>query len=90
MFEGSKFSAQRTIVLPGELLVLYSDGITEAENPAGQPFEETGLEQVVDAYASETPAQLAATVLTAVERHADQAQVHRRFDDPPPEDARAA
>ena len=51
--------------------MLYSDGITEAENPAGQPFEETGLQQVVDAYASETPAQLAATVLTAVERHAD-------------------
>ena len=42
-------------------LVLYSDGITEAENPLGQPFEETGLEQVVDAYASEPPAQLAAT-----------------------------
>ena len=50
--------------------MLYSDGITEAENPAGQPFEETGLQQVVDAYASEAPAQLAATVLTAVERHA--------------------
>ena len=47
--------------MPGELLVLYSDGITEAENPAGQPFEETGLEQVVDAYASDAPAQLAAT-----------------------------
>ena len=43
---------QRTTVQPGELLVLYSDGITEAENPVGQPFEETGLEQVVDAYAA--------------------------------------
>jgi sigma-B regulation protein RsbU (phosphoserine phosphatase) len=50
--------------------VLYSDGITEAENPVGQPFEETGLEQVINAYASETPAQLAANVLAAVERHA--------------------
>ena len=70
MFEGSKFAAQRTAVLPGELLVLYSDGITEAENPVGQPFEETGLQQVIDAYASEAPAQLAATVLAAVERHA--------------------
>jgi serine phosphatase RsbU (regulator of sigma subunit) len=70
MFEGSRFAAQRTGILPGELLVLYSDGITEAENPVGQPFEETGLEQVVSAYASETPAQLAANVLAAVERHA--------------------
>ena len=76
---------QLTTVRPGELLVLYSDGITEAENPVGQPFEETGLEQVVDAYASEPPAQLAARVLAAVERHAATAQVHRRFDDPAPE-----
>jgi sigma-B regulation protein RsbU (phosphoserine phosphatase) len=71
MFEASRFTAERTTVQPGELLVLYSDGITEAENPIGQPFEETGLEQVIDAYATETPAQLAASVLAAVERHAD-------------------
>ena len=49
MFEGSTFTAARTTVQPGESLVLYSDGITEAENPIGQPFEETGLEQVLDA-----------------------------------------
>src|SRR3954452_263729 len=39
MFEGSRFGAERTAIHPGELLILYSDGITEAENPAGQPFE---------------------------------------------------
>ena len=27
---------------PDEMLVLYSDGITEAENPEGQPLEEAG------------------------------------------------
>jgi serine phosphatase RsbU (regulator of sigma subunit) len=70
MFEGSRFDAARTVIEPGELLILYSDGITEAENPIGQPFEETGLEQVVDAYAAESPAQLAAHVLSVVERHA--------------------
>ena len=70
MFEGSQFGAERTTVEPGELLILYSDGITEAENPAGQPFEESGLEQVIDAHATEPPAQLAASVLAAVERHA--------------------
>ena len=35
---------------PGEMLVLYSDGITEAEDPAGQPFEEAGLQAVVDSH----------------------------------------
>ena len=70
MFEGSEFAADRTIVRPGELLILYSDGITEAENPLGQPFEESGLEQVIDANAADQPAQLGPRVLAAVEHHA--------------------
>ena len=32
------------------MLVLYSDGITEAENPAGQPLEEAGLQVILDSY----------------------------------------
>ena len=74
MFEGSTFAAERTTLRPGELLVLYSDGITEAENPIGVPFEESGLEQVVNAYHDGPPAQLASQILTAVERHADRSK----------------
>src|SRR4029453_16894892 len=44
MFEQSMFGAMETHIGPGELLVLYSDGITEAEDPEGQPFEEVGLQ----------------------------------------------
>ena len=55
---------------PGDILVLYSDGMTEAENPAGQPFEESGLDRVVAAHGLETPAELAPTILRAVEAHA--------------------
>jgi sigma-B regulation protein RsbU (phosphoserine phosphatase) len=50
--------------------VMYSDGITEAENPNGQPFEEAGLELVVDRYANEGPAEIGTQVLKAVEAHA--------------------
>jgi serine phosphatase RsbU (regulator of sigma subunit) len=70
MFEGSTFTAEQTIVAPGDLLVLYSDGITEAEDAAGQPFEEAGLQQTLDASAAQGPAELASEVLAAVERHA--------------------
>ena len=38
------------------MLVLYSDGVTEAENHKGQPFEESGLERVVDALRAGQPA----------------------------------
>ena len=70
MFEHSVYAAVETIVEPGEMLVLYSDGITEAEDPAGQPFEETGLEMVVERHAEAGPAELGVQVLKAVEMHA--------------------
>ena len=82
MFEQSMFGAMETHIGPGEMLVLYSDGITEAEDPEGQPFEETGLQDVIDRYASDPPAELGARVLKAVEAHAQGFAVRRRSDDP--------
>jgi serine phosphatase RsbU (regulator of sigma subunit) len=70
MFEGSTYQAMDTTVGPGDLLLLYSDGITEAENPSGQPFEEAGLERFVAARGGEPPAVLAPAILQAVEAHA--------------------
>ena len=70
MFEGSTYDAVDTVVRHGDLLVLYSDGITEAENPAGDPFEESGLERFLAARGGESPAALAPAILGAVEAHA--------------------
>jgi phosphoserine phosphatase RsbU/P len=70
MFEESTFASASTTVDPGDLLVLYSDGITEAEDPAGQPFEETGLESVLHREWTSAPADIAARVLKTVEVHA--------------------
>src|SRR5215831_14189696 len=70
MFERSSYQAVDTLVGAGDMLLMYSDGITEAENPGGQPFEESGLEHFVAAHAHESPAQLAPGILKAVEAHA--------------------
>lgn len=70
MFEGSTFASAETMLGPGDMLVLYSDGITEAEDPDGRPFEETGLERVVSTYAAFGAADLAMETVHAVERHA--------------------
>jgi sigma-B regulation protein RsbU (phosphoserine phosphatase) len=70
MFEGSVFAAADTTLHEGEMLVLYSDGITEAEDPEEQPFEETGLELVLERHAHDEPAEIGARVLRAVEVHA--------------------
>ena len=70
MFEHSVFSAIETVLAPQESLILYSDGITEAEDPQGRPFEESGLEMEIDRHATAGPADICSHVLKAVEGHA--------------------
>ena len=69
MFDGSRFDASTTVIGPGEMLVMYSDGITEAEDPEGQPLEEAGLQRVIDAHVGDPPSEIGRHVLRAVERH---------------------
>lgn len=71
MFEGSMYESEATMVGNGETLVLYSDGITEAEDPEGRPFEESGLEGVITTYTAFTAAEIGTEVFKAVERHAN-------------------
>jgi phosphoserine phosphatase RsbU/P len=70
MFDQSTYSAVETSLHPGDMLVLYSDGITEAEDPSGRPLEEAGLEEVVSSYSPFSAAEIGAAVLKAVESHA--------------------
>lgn len=69
MFSASTYSAGRTLLSPGEMLVVYSDGITEAENDAGQPFDEQGLEMALSAGREAELSAISAGVVKAVERH---------------------
>ena len=78
MFDRSGYAAVETRIEPGEMLVLYSDGITEAEDPSGQPLEEPGLQSILDSYPEEPPAQLGIHIIKAVERYA---QASRFTDD---------
>lgn len=68
MFGASAYTAGRTLLGRDELLVIYSDGITEAENPQGQPFDEQGLEAALKAHTGPLSA-IAAGVVRAVELH---------------------
>ncbi len=70
MFEESTYEAETVSLEPGDLLVLYSDGITEAENPQGEPFEEAGLERVLNNLATDDLEQAGRAIFGAVERHA--------------------
>ena len=69
MFELSRYETGRVLLQPDDLLAVYSDGITEAENPGGQPFDEQGLETVLAAERRNNVAATCTAVVRAVERH---------------------
>ena len=69
MFEGSAYETGAARLEPDELLAVYSDGITEAESPAGRPFDEQGLEGVLRAHLHDAVPDLGATVVRSVEAY---------------------
>ena len=70
LFDGSCYQADRIVIDPGDVMVLYSDGITEAENEQGDPVDESGLEQVIARDAHRSAVDLGAAIFKSVERHA--------------------
>ena len=49
ILEGAAFEEERVALEPGDLLVLYTDGVSEAANAAGEMFDESRVYDVVDA-----------------------------------------
>jgi serine phosphatase RsbU (regulator of sigma subunit) len=69
MFEQASYTAGHLTLLAGDVLVLFSDGVTEAENAAGVPFDDAGLEQIVGEHWWKDLQTLGTSVLKAVETH---------------------
>lgn len=66
----SEYSRDERVLGPGDIVILYTDGVTEAANPAG---EEYGLSRLVDlcrAHAKEGVAALAAALAADLEAFA--------------------
>jgi serine phosphatase RsbU (regulator of sigma subunit) len=78
MFDRAQYATGRTQLQCADVLVMYSDGITEAEDPMGQPFDEQGLEHVVDTRTWGSAKELGWATFEAVERHT---QERRLLDD---------
>jgi hypothetical protein len=75
MFEHAEYEARRVTIHPGDTLVLYSDGITEAENAAGAAFDEQGLQRIVSANAAQDPQALSRAILGGAKAHAGDARL---------------
>jgi hypothetical protein len=70
MFDQATYAAGTLTLGAGDVLVLFSDGITEAENAAGVAFDDAGLEQTVNQHWWKDLQTLGTSVLKAVETHA--------------------
>lgn len=71
MFPHSTYTAGQVTIQPNELVAIYSDGITEAEDPSGRPFDEAGLEQALRENREQDVTTIGTAVVRAVERHTD-------------------
>lgn len=66
MMPDAMFLTDTRQILPGSLLVLYTDGITEAENGAGEQFSKARLAAVVRSHSKQTAQGIIEAVRTAV------------------------
>lgn len=70
IFRDSRYSEQIVDFKAGDILVLYTDGVSEAKNYHGEEFGVAGMEAVVRANADKRAYQICEGVVEAVKAHA--------------------
>jgi sigma-B regulation protein RsbU (phosphoserine phosphatase) len=77
-FEGAEYAEGSVVLAPGDLLVVFSDGVAEAADEEGGAFGEKRLADVLREHSEGTAADVAHGVLRAI---ADHAGTHPSHDD---------
>ncbi len=77
-FSEASFQSAPLELAVGDLMVVYSDGLTEAENPAGKMFGEDRLRELICRFAPQGAAQLEEQIQEAIE---DFTEGHPQTDD---------
>ena len=78
LFSEQEFSASRALLAPGDTVVVFTDGISEARNEAGEEYGVNGLHSLVQEQCHSCPGEL----VSAFRRHFDQFRGARtRHDD---------
>ena len=58
MFAEAEYQSSRVQLDPGDFLVVYTDGVSEAQNPQNELFEEARLRRIMESFTGETVEQL--------------------------------
>jgi sigma-B regulation protein RsbU (phosphoserine phosphatase) len=70
LLPGSRFHEERVPLPPGATLVLYTDGLTECEDPAGSELGRERVARLVAGAAGEAPDQIVSRLIAAAAAHA--------------------
>lgn len=68
MLETAQYSAEEIQLQRGDKVVIYSDGLSEAENEDGARFDKSGMREAIRAHASASCAAMHQGILQAFER----------------------
>jgi sigma-B regulation protein RsbU (phosphoserine phosphatase) len=68
VFPASEYATGEVALTPGDLLVMYSDGVTEAGQKEGREFGERRLRDLVQAHRDRPLAELQSVILNEVQR----------------------
>lgn len=69
LFPEQAHGSSHIALAPGDMLAIFTDGITEAAPTDGEDFELTGLQAVLDRHASEPLPQVIARIAEALHEH---------------------
>jgi sigma-B regulation protein RsbU (phosphoserine phosphatase) len=78
MFPRQVYEEQTCTVLPGDILAIYSDGVSDAQNPAEEEFGTDRLIEVMRTHREDSPEGIVDAVFAAIDRFAGDAP---QFDD---------
>jgi serine phosphatase RsbU (regulator of sigma subunit) len=67
---GSKYQSYQVTLNPGDCLLMFSDGVTDAQSVANKPFRMKGIHSILEQAGSDTPNALGQRLVEAVQRHA--------------------
>ena len=71
MFEQATYAVGTTQLDVGDVLVMFSDGVVEAENTDGVPFDEIGVRSTIDGKGWASARELGWALFASVQRHTD-------------------
>jgi sigma-B regulation protein RsbU (phosphoserine phosphatase) len=74
VMENLLYRQSSRLLEPGDILVLYTDGVTEAQDLSGEFFDEKGLVEAVDRWAASPSQEIANLVSAELDRFSDRRQ----------------